>query len=594
MSNNEEIKVETNKKNKKIYIIVAIIAAILIIAITITTFVIIKSNKDYEIEEIKEFSYFKLYKNQKYGVIDKKGNIIIEPKYELIDIPNPSKAIFIGSFDYNSETGEYQTEVLNEKNEKIFTNYAKVLPLMFKEATAEVPYEKSVLKYKENGKFGIIDFNGKKITNAIYDSIESLLYKEGCLIVGQDSKYGVITIKGVEIIKPEYDSINADGYYNDITKYKKSGFIVGNKKSTGYRYGYINSDGEVILKDEYNEVDRVTEIEDEDIYLLAFRNGQAGIYKNKTQIVKHEYEEIEYNKINKLFILLKNSKQGVVNNNGDVILPVEYDYVLVSSNKINAQKDNQMNTFDINGNKQEDVNHLTYISTDNENYTVTIDENEKFGILDKNGNTVIENKYEYIEYAYKDYFIVTENGKVGVLDKEENKKIDFKYNVIQKVESSNILQAIMSNDYTTDLYNSNIEKVISMKDAIISSQGEYIKISSENNMKYYDKNGNEISNKEIFKNNTLFASYKDGKWGFINSSDEVKVEQKYDMVTEINKYGYAGIKLNGKWGVINSSGKIIVEPMYEIEWQNPEFIEKYCKLNFGYGLEYYTDELVKE
>ena len=37
-----------------------------------------------------------------------------------------------------------------------------------------------------------------------------------------------------------------------------------------------------------------------------------------------------------------------------------------------------------------------------------------------------------------------------------------------------------------------------------------------------------------------------------------------------------------------------MEPSYEIEWEEPEFIGPYCKLNFGYGMVYYTKELTKE
>ena len=33
------------------------------------------------------------------------------------------------------------------------------------------------------------------------------------------------------------------------------------------------------------------------------------------------------------------------------------------------------------------------------------------------------------------------------------------------------------------------------------------------------------------------------------------------MVTEFNKYGFAGIKKGGKWGVVNIKGEIIQEPI---------------------------------
>jgi len=66
------------------------------------------------------------------------------------------------------------------------------------------------------------------------------------------------------------------------------------------------------------------------------------------------------------------------------------------------------------------------------------------------------------------------------------------------------------------------------------------------------------------------------------------------MVTELNQYGYAGIRKGDKWGVIDEKGNVVVEPSYEIEWEEPEFIGPYCKLNFGYGMVYYTKELTKE
>ena len=48
------------------------------------------------------------------------------------------------------------------------------------------------------------------------------------------------------------------------------------------------------------------------------------------------------------------------------------------------------------------------------------------------------------------------------------------------------------------------------------------------------------------------------------------------MVTELNEYGFAGIKKDGKWGVIDSSGKVIVEPTYDLgNTYNPSFVWKY-------------------
>lgn len=586
---NKKANKEVNKKQNKLYFIIAI----LLIAIVISFIVFItQTNIDYELEEVGEYQYLKLYENGKYGIIDRSGNILIKAQYEQINIPNPSKPIFIC---YESEN---KTKVLNEKNEQLFTKYEEVLPLIFKEFTSEIPFEKSVLQYKKDGKYGLIDFQGNEITSAKYDSIESLLYKEGCLLVKQNDKVGLINIKGKEIIKPEYYSIEADGYYNEESKYKAVGFVVCNKTSEGYRYGYINSKAEIILEPIYNAVQRVTEIiDDNNVYLVIEKNGQAGLTKNKDMLVECQNEEIEYNRTNEVFAIKKALKYGVIDKNGKSILPIEYDDLWFISKNINVQKGEETQIYTANGEKVKNTEYSAIIETENEEFKITI-KDQKYGVINSKETSIIDNKYQYIEYVYGDYFIVTNNDKVGVLNSKADKKIDFEYSVIQKVRNTNVLQAINTDTKIIDFYNINMEKVYTVSDAIVYAQDDYIKILSDNDRKYLDNNGKEISSKEIFKNNKLFAVSKSEdetgkkKWGFSDSSDNVIVEIKYDMVTEFNEYGFAGIEQDGKWGVVDKDGKVIVEPKYEnIDWGEPEFVNKYCKLNFGYGFEYYTDEI---
>lgn len=587
-------KDQQKSKTKKGVIILFSIICILLLVITGIYIVMKNNNMDYEIEEIITFSYFKLYENEKYGVIDAKGNILIECKYDNIDIPNPTKPVFIVYSNYNEELRKYETQVINDKNEKILTEYTEVLPLMFKETNTEVPYEKSVLKYKENDKYGIINFEGKKITDAIYDSIESLLYKEGCLIVKQNDKYGIINIKGKEVIKTEYDSIVADGYYEKNTKYKNAGFIVGKRQNEGYRYGYIDNKGNTLLETIYNELHRITEFTNADnVYLLAFKNGLAGIYKNKDQVLEHIYEEIEYNSQNNLFIVQKSSKQGVVNDKGNKILDIEYDYIMISGNKINAKKDDIIRNFDLNGNEEEKHNNTTILSLENEKYFITINKEDKFGVSDIDGNILLENKYSYIEYAFEDYFIVTNNNKVGIIDSKGTQKIDFIYNVIQKIGDTKVIQAILE-DNTVYLYNYKLEKILETKDASIMLESNYIKISTDTTKEYLDINGNVLENKDIYTNLSLLSYEENGKFGFKDLMGNVKIEATYDKVTELNSYGFAAVKRDNKWGVIDENAKIIVEPIYEIQWDEPEFIGPYVKLNFGYGLIYYTKDLNQE
>ena len=128
-----------------------------------------------------------------------------------------------------------------------------------------------------------------------------------------------------------------------------------------------------------------------------------------------------------------------------------------------------------------------------------------------------------------------------------------------------------------------------MTNAILQKEDNYIKIYNDTETRYFDLEGNEKQNTEILANNQIYATSQDGKWGFVDKSGNVVVDYIYDKATDLNSYGYAGIKLDGKWGVVNSNGEVIVEPTYTVNTQTePEFIKDYYKVEYGYGEFYYT------
>ena len=238
-----------------------------------------KNAKKYELEKVNSYNYFVLEKDNLLGVIDRNGNIVIEAKYDNVVIPNPEKNLYIC---YEGEN----TRVFNEKQEEILNNYQNIQPVRLQNITSDLMYEKSILTYEQDGKYGLINFEGKQITKPIYESIEGLPYKEGELLVKKDGKYGVINIKGNQLIDIIYDKISVDGYYTSENTYKYAGYIVSNTTNEGYRYGYINYDGKLLLEPEYNELSRVIGILDnENAYILCAKNGQYGIMKNDEELI---------------------------------------------------------------------------------------------------------------------------------------------------------------------------------------------------------------------------------------------------------------------------------------------------------------------
>lgn len=455
-----------NSKIKKIIII----GIILVIVLITGFFVYNHIKKSYDVESVVEEKYFLLLNDNNIGVIDNKGNIIITPQYFAVHIPNPSKPIFVCYYDYDEATGGYRTKIVNEQGTELFTKYNKIETISLNDIETSMPYEKKVLKYEREGKYGLIDLKGSLITKAIYDSIDGLSNKEGELLISQDGKYGVINTKGAELIKPEYDYISGDEYYNADKKYALSGYVLGVKTTDGYRYGYMNYKRKKLLDTEYNEIIRLggigSEDTDKDVFLVAKKNGQYGLIKNKKVVIDFRYQSIDYSGVNNLFIVTRSTKSGVYNSIGKKILSVKYDEVQVNN---------------------------TYIET-------------------KSGD----------ETAY--------------------------YNLLgNRIDKSTIKEE-----------DKNEEK---------------------------EATTNEVTGK-------LIPKEKDGKWGFVNSNSNVVVDYKYEKVTEFNKYGFAGVKLNGKWGSIDENGNIVAEPIYSLDSSyEVEFIGKYYKVVYDYKTVYYSDDM---
>lgn len=568
---------------------ILILTIILIIIIAIAGYFIIqkiqKENRKYEIETISEYKYFVVKENNKYGVIDTQGNKIIETEFENVKIPNPEKAVFIC---YENEN----TKILNEKGEEILTEYEDIEPLRLKNVLSDLMYEKSTLKYSKDGKYGIIDLNGKKITNAIYEEIDTLQFKEGELLVKKDGKYGVINIKGKTLVKAQYDKVEADKFYEEGNSYKKAGYIVSQTTEEGYRYGYVNIEGKEIIEPKYNDLYRITEIDSEDVYIICAENGKYGLLKNDKLIIDNEYQSLTYNESNNTVIALKGKKYGVISITGKTIIPFEYKQIDTIGDYIYATTtDENVKIFDSNGketNMSESTAILNVSDTDYKIYIDTIDGKTTYNIY-KNEEKITNNEYTYIQHLYDNYFIASNtSGKLGVIDNNEETKIEFNYNSIQEIENTKLVQAINSTTKMTEIYSKEMKKICELENATIENNKEYLRIYNDNETKYVSKEEKEITNVEVFTNNKIFSKKQENKWGFVDETGQKIVDYIYEKVTEVNKYGFAGIKQDGKWGVIDSEGNIIVEPTYELNDNNPTFIGQYYQVIYGNGEIYYT------
>lgn len=586
------------KKGKKILICILIIAVIVGVVFGLIK---LNSTKKYNVklEEIslKDVKYFLLEQNQMYGVIDADGNVVIEPKYQSIQIPNPTKDVFI---TYESEDAD--GKAVNSKGESILSDYESVEAIDISQLSSTVPYEKTVLKYKENGSYGLIDFDGKKITDAIYEEIQGLDYKEGFVKVKQNGLYGVINIRNEEVIPIEYDNVSTDGYYDEDTEYKKAGFVLRTKTDDGYKYSYVSYDGKIRLDSTYSSLERLTDVDDDkNIYLISSINGKYGLIKNNKQVIENDYIELEYDKESNLLVLNKGTASGVANLDGKMIIPVDYDSILIGGQYINAYKEDTRLVFNLEGNQVE-TNYTNYVKA-NDDYAIVIDASNNYNIVGKDGKEKLTDQYVYLEYFTNNLFIATKENRTGLISADGKVVIPMQYSTMQKIElakSENakdktaILQATDGDTKRVDIINQDGKISKGIVDAVLEKEEgedgiEYLVMTSENNRKYFNYNGEEVSYKDIKGDNKLYAVAQNGKWGFADANGSMVIKPQYDFVTEFNK-GFAGIKQNGKWGVINESGNLVLEPKYELEQRNLKFLGSYYEVNMGLGVPAYSGD----
>lgn len=390
-------------------------------------------------------TYFTVYTNDKWGVIDNNGEIIIEPQYEeMIIIPDKNKDVFICTYnvDYNNST--YDTKVLNSKNKEILTEYNKIEAIENYNQN-EVWYENSILKYENNGKYGLIDFDGKLVLSPDYENIYALDGIEKSIIIEKESKKGLVNGIGEIIIEPEYQEISS------LTDTYSDGYIVKNNEG---KCGIISSDKKVILENKYDSIDHVCGSE---MYVVT----EGGTYK----IIKSNGDTVldsGFGKVNSIdgenIVVERDGKFGIINSTGTEILPAEYESLnYCFGNNYIAKKDGKFGVIATDGSTKIEFKYTSMNYVKDANFIQADNEQFKTEIIDKNLNVVltdiiiseintekgylrvrIKNDYKYYNFNFEEkkaqdvlatrtLFLVKENGKYGYENNKGDKIVDCKY-----------------------------------------------------------------------------------------------------------------------------------------------------------------------
>lgn len=364
------------KLNVKKVLAVLIILAVIVMCIVL----IVKFATDDSSTEIKTVanSYITVFSENKWGVINSKGETIIQPTYDdMIIIPDPTKAVFIVQSDVNLEAGTYNSRAINDKGEEIFTSYQRVEALQNIDSSNMITYDTTALKVFNGEKYGLINFNGTEILSPTYDSIMPLSGVRNSFVTSKDGLYGLVDNSGNVII---------DNLYTEISS----------------------------LTDKY-----------EDGYVVRDQNGNYGLINyNKKQVLECKYSEIKHVSGNNLYAVRENGNLELINEKGEVLIGSGFeDIINIASNNVIFLRDNKYGVMSSDGTVliEPTYDELTYAFDGN----YVAKKEDIYGIINTSNETKVEFSYSYITYMSDESIIEADkaDGSTDLMDTSFNVKV---------------------------------------------------------------------------------------------------------------------------------------------------------------------------
>lgn len=275
----------------------------------------------------------------------------------------------------------------------------------------------------ENQRYGLIDDHSQILLPCSYHHIG--VFKNGLAKIRQKSLWGLVDESGVFAVSIQYDKIKqlACG----LIKVKRNG-----------RYGLLDRNGKILIPCEY----RIKQLDDR--RFAVEKDGLYGLYDiSGKKLLPCDYDQIRYwdgYSRDDWFQVRKNGLYGIVDKWGDVIIPCKFHKITSDCYVYDA--DGHHGRYDFSGNCLYPCefycpkirNGVVSIYRegekgvfDFETRTFTpntelgsgyrrIAEKGKWGIVDKDGNTVTACQWDRIADPHYGVFAVKKDGKWGLLD----------------------------------------------------------------------------------------------------------------------------------------------------------------------------------
>ena len=340
----------------------------------------------------------------------------------------------------------------------------------------------------------------------------------------------------VQTSKGECVVINKEG--NIIKKFKRTD-VVGYLKEGVYiiqsnnREKLINENEEIILDKDYLYIRRIN---DDVFYGEISADKYEIIGNNWAKLIKGK--QLECSSYDKDFILIHVAGKGygVMNNNGEMVLPTKFDKIFNFQNGLarikKGKKYGYVNTeFKI-------VIPIQYNKAEDFSYGLA---NTDKGVIDTTGKNIFNDEQSKVGKLCEGLRWVYVNGKYGYINEKGNMVIEPQYH--------------FANDFKNGYANIRESENYWQMRNLIDKNGKKI-IQVDSIRKYY------IYNCNFSENCFPFYDRQTSKYGYMNDKCEIVILPQFGDARPFYN-GMAAVLVSGDWGYINHEGAIIIKPQYK-------------------------------
>jgi hypothetical protein len=426
----------------------------------------------------------------------------------------------------------------------------EVIPLNYKNI-----YPLGTLRYaveNEKGKIALFSEEGKAITDFKIDSISS--FRNNLAVIYQELNQGLIDREGEIRIEAQYREIRieADGSIDSRMQDE---------------WKVLNAENHEIRKVEADDLVPIGE----NLYRISKTRRQG--------IVDDEFKTVfplDYSYIgsvdDKKIVAAKQGKFGILRLSGSVVLPFQYDSLLLEGKYVTVREDllgkSYWSIYDTFGIRKTQKQYDFIAPLHGKLFPAK--KNGYWGALNRYGEESVHCVFDSLLEISNEQVAVKFKGLYGIINIREDWLVPPQPDRVALINSNVYLLYSGNMVFLKDFFNN----VIYFTDNKISCKTDYlVEALPDGTQKQVDYNGrllvrsapfpSETTSDKIFQESEgLRGILKDGKYGFVDSRGRLRIANRYDGIG-LFKDGLAPVKIISKWGYIDKSEHIIIQPSYE-------------------------------